>query len=243
VNPSLTTFLFETANFIILAAALGWVFFRPVQDAIEQRRAALEKERRDAEAMRADAARRLAEADARRRELETAGESIQAAARTQAEHEAAAILAAARAQADEIRGQLETELAALRRRHVHTLAQDAAAAARALVERLLSEIGGPDLDAALIRAACQRLLALPSTRNAGTVQVDAARPLTDAARTSLAEAIGAATPVTERVLPELGAGVRVITGAGLIDASAAGLAAWAERELAPRILPEEAARG
>jgi F-type H+-transporting ATPase subunit b len=243
VSPSLTTFLFETANFVILAGALGWVFFRPVQDAIEQRRAGLEKERREAEGMRADAARRLAEAEARRRELETAGESIEAAARAHAEHEAAAIVAAARTQTDELRARLEAELAALRRRHARTLARDAAAAARALVERLLSEIGGPDLDAALVRAACQRLRTLPATRNAGPVQVDAARPLTDAARASLAEAIGAPAPVAERIVPELGAGLRVITPVGLVDASAAGMAAWAERELAPMLVPEEHAGG
>jgi hypothetical protein len=42
------------------------------------------------------------------------------------------------------------------------------------------------------------------------------------------------------VVPELGAGVRILTARGLIDASAAGLAAHAERALVARFDAEAA---
>ena len=33
---SLTSFIFEIANFLLLAAILGWVFFKPVRSALEE---------------------------------------------------------------------------------------------------------------------------------------------------------------------------------------------------------------
>jgi F0F1-type ATP synthase membrane subunit b/b' len=243
VSPSLTTFLFEAANFVALAAVLGWVFFRPVQAAIERRRGSLEAERREADRMRADAERRLAEVETRRREIEVGLEPLRTEARREAERQAAAIVEAARQQAGEERARLEHELAALRREHARTLARDAAAAARILVTRLLAEIGGPDVDTALARAACERLAALPEAKRAGSVEVQTARPLDAETRARFQEVAGPAATVKDRVVPELGAGVRVITPAGLVDASASGLAAWAEQELVARILPDEKSGG
>ena len=243
VAPSIATFLFEAANFVALAAALGWLFFRPVQDAIERRRAALEKERQDAEEVRAEAERRLEQAETRRREVEASLEPLWAEVREEAARQAAAVVAAAHAQADAMRGRLERELLALRRQHVQTLAHDAAAAARALVERLLADIAGPDLDAALTRAACQRLATQPATTRGGSVQVETAHPLAAEVRAAIVAAIGPGATVHERVVPDLGAGVRIITAAGLVDATAAGLGAWAERELVPRLLREGSAVG
>jgi len=67
VSPSLTTFLFEAVNFVVLTGVLGWLFFRPVQAAIERRRADLEAERRQADHIRAEAEHRLVEVADRRR--------------------------------------------------------------------------------------------------------------------------------------------------------------------------------
>ena len=239
MSPSLTTFLFEAANFLLLAAVLGWAFFRPVQDAIERRRAALETERRDCERARADVEQQLAEAEARRREVEASLAPLRAEARREADRQAAAILESARIQAAEEHGRLEADLAALRRENARTLARDAAEAAGTIVARLLAEIDGPDLDAALARAACDRLAALPDAKRAGPVDVETARPLDVETRARLAEALGPGVTVHDRVVPELGAGLRIVTHAGLVEASASGLAAWVERELLARIAPEE----
>jgi F0F1-type ATP synthase membrane subunit b/b' len=239
VSPSVATFLFEAANFLVLAAVLGWAFFRPVQNAIERRRAGLETERRDCEQARADVQRELAEAEARRREVEASLSPLRAEARREADRQAAAILEKARTQAAEEHGRLEDELAALRRENARTLARDAAGAAGAIVARLLAEIGGPDLDAALARAACDQLAALPETKRARPVDVEAARPLEPETRARLANALGPGVTVNDRVVPELLAGLRIVTHAGVVDASASSLAAWAERELLARIAPGE----
>jgi F-type H+-transporting ATPase subunit b len=243
VSPSFTTFLFEAANFVVLAAVLGWLFFRPVQAAIESRRASLEAERREAERIRAEAEQRFAAVEARRREAEASLEPLRVEARREAERQAAAIVEAARTHAAEERARLQSELAAIRREHARTLAHDAAAAARTLVTRLLVEIGGPDLDAALARAACQRLAGLPEASRTGSIEVETAHPLDAETRARFVEVAGPAATVKNRVVPELGGGVRVITSAGLVDASGAGLAAWAERELVARLLPDEASGG
>lgn len=241
VSPSATTFLFEAANFVVLAAVLGWLFFRPVQAVIERRRATLAAERQEADRILAGAKRTLAEAETRRAEIEASLEPMRLEARREAERQAAAIVDEARKQVTEERNRLADELAALRREHAGTLAHDAAAAARTLVARLLTEIGSPDLDAALARAACTRLAGLPEGHRNGLVEVETARPIDAEALAQLSAAAGPEATVKVRVVPELGAGVRVITRAGLVDATAAGLAAWAERELVARILPDEGA--
>jgi F0F1-type ATP synthase membrane subunit b/b' len=42
VSPTLTTFLFEAANFLVLVALLSWLFFKPVRQALADHRARLE---------------------------------------------------------------------------------------------------------------------------------------------------------------------------------------------------------
>ena len=239
MSPAVATFLFEAANFLVLAAVLGWLFFRPVQAAIEQRRVALEKERRDVDALRAKAQHAVDEAEARRREIEASLEPLRAETHQEAERQAARLLADARARGEELHARLATELEALRREHARTLASDAAAAARSLVERLLDEIGGPELDAALVRAACARLAALPAEGRTGRVQVETARPLAADSRAAIVVALDAGAVLHERVVPELGAGARIVTPAGLVDATASGMAAWAERALRSRLLSGE----
>lgn len=239
MSPEIATFLFEGANFLVLAAVLGWLFFRPVQAAIEQRRLALEQERRDVDVLRAKAQHTLDEAEARRREIEASLEPLRAETSQDAERRAAQLVAAAQARGEELHARLASELEALRREHARTLASDAAAAARSLVERLLDEIGGPELDEALVRAACARLAALPADGRTGSVQVETARPLAAGSRAAIVAALGAGAILHERVVPELGAGARVVTPGGLVDATVAGMAVWAERELRARLLSGE----
>jgi F0F1-type ATP synthase membrane subunit b/b' len=81
VSPTWSTFLFEMANFLLLAAVLGWLFFRPVRDALEKRRAGLEAEDREAAEKLAEAERLRAEAADRRSELEASLATLRASAR------------------------------------------------------------------------------------------------------------------------------------------------------------------
>lgn len=243
MSADLATFLFEAVNFALLAAALGWVFFRPVQEAIETRRAALEAERRAAELDRSEAAQRLAEVETRRRELEASLDAQRAAARHEAEAEVARSREAARRAAEEEAAAVRAGLATLRRGHAVQLARDAAGATRLLVERLLAEVGGPDLDLALVRAALRRWEGLSHARH-GTVLVEAARPLSAAAHELLAGVLSAAgaPPPQVRIVPALVGGLRIATDAGLIDVSITGMGREVERELAARLEREAEAR-
>jgi F0F1-type ATP synthase membrane subunit b/b' len=240
VSPTVATFLFEAANFLALAAVLGWLFFRPVQDTLEKRRAELEAERRQAAEKLAEAERRLAEIEAQRREFSASLDSLRVRAQEQAEKEAERIIAGARSEGQHERERIQTELAALRHAHARTVARDAAAAAREVVVRLLAHIGGPDLEPALVHAACRELRTLADRDHLVPALVEASRPLQDQTRALLAEALGCQpSELRDRVVPELVGGVRVITNAGLVDASVAGLAAFAERALLARIDREE----
>jgi len=242
VSPSWATFLFETANFLLLAALLGWAFFRPVRAMLERQRASLDAERREAEASRGEAQRQLAEAQKLRAELEASLSGLRERGRQEAEHEAAHLLDGARDQARRERQALEAELGALRRGEAHARSLDSVRAAREVVVRLLARIGGPDVESALQRAACRELAELAAGGRLDPVIVEAPRSLETEAIAALAEAAGIAPDrVGQRIVPELVAGVRILTGRGLVDASAAGLAAQAERAIVARIDGDEAA--
>jgi F0F1-type ATP synthase membrane subunit b/b' len=232
VSPTLTTFLFEAANFLLLAAALGWFFFRPVRQALADRRGKFEAEAQQAAA-------KLAEAESMQRTIAAAHEHLQQelnelrareqqAARAQADR----LLADARLAADRERELVRRQTAQLSDLQREALAQVAAAAAAAAVGELLERISGPDLEAALIRSACDQLRNLPGDALA-PVKVESARPLDAAQRAELEAILGPAAVGAEfRTAEGLGAGLRISTAKGLIDASVGGLARFARQALA-----------
>jgi F-type H+-transporting ATPase subunit b len=243
VSATWVTFLFEAANFLLLAAVLGWLFFRPVRDALERRRSALESEQRAAAEARAEAERALREARARRTELEGSLEELRARVQREAESERERLVGAARAQMQHERETLKGELVSLRRAQARSLARDAAFAAREIVVRLLEEMEGPELEHTLLGAVCRELEKLRSSGSLAPVVVESARALNEEALAALAEAAGVSgTDARHHVDPALVAGLRIITARGLVDASAAGLAAQAERVLVSRIEQENASR-
>lgn len=231
MSPTLTTFLFEAINFLLLAALLGWLLFRPVRAMIEARQAADAKRGGELD-------RRAAEFDRRRDQLQeqqAAFETEMAGSRktrlAAAEQEAAAIVERARGTAERERDRTARTLAHLEQAQLERLADAVAEAARQAVAHLLARLEGPEIDAALLRAACRELEALDGA-SLGAVLVESARPLGEAERAAVAASLGArAASSTFRAVPDLGAGVRITTGRGLIDASAAALAAEAGRLL------------
>lgn len=226
--PSVASFLFEAVNVVVLTAALGWFFFRPV-------RAALEAERdRHAEAERAVAELRTrvgtlaTEARAAREEREGETERRCATILTAAEREAARIREEVRQAVEAERRTVERELAAGRQAQASALADAIGRIAAVSVRSLLERLNGPSLDLALVRGACEELGALPAAVRE-TAAVETARPLGPEARGALQDVLG--TTFTERTVAELGAGVRVTTGAGQVDASAVALARRAARDI------------
>ena len=232
MSATWVTFLFEAANFVLLAALLGWLFFRPVRDALERRRSELEGEQRAATDARAEAERALQDIRARRTELEDSLEELRGRVRREAEDERDSFIEAARAQAQRERESLKEDLVSLRRAQASSLARDSAFAAKEIVVRLLEKMDGPDLEHTLLRASCRQLEMLRSSGPLAPVIIESVYPLDEAALAAVAEAAGVeAADTTHRVDPHLVAGVRILTAGGLVDASVAGLAAQAERVL------------
>ena len=227
MSTPLADFLFEAVNFLILAAVLGWLFFKPV-------RSALTRERDDRARVEAETARLHADADdlASRTRQAWAGvdadiaehrERLLAAARA----DVARLKEQARAAQAAERAAFDDQLRAAREAEAEQVAGIVGALAGASVSRLLEAVDGPALEAALVRLACEELAALPRTD--GGAEVESARPLTEAERAALAGVLR--DGFGERVVPELGAGVRVTTGAGQVDATASGFARHAAHEL------------
>jgi F0F1-type ATP synthase membrane subunit b/b' len=236
VSPGWATFLFEAANFLLLAALLGWAFFRPVRAALEQRRIALETERREAAEAREAAQRELREAAARRSEIESSLSPLRDRARREAEREAEQLLATAREQANQEREALKAQGVALRRGQAAERAADAAGAARQIVAGLLERIDGPELEGALVEHARRQLAELAAAGPLTPVMVESAQRLGAGAIATLAAAAGLPKDaLDQQVVPDLVAGLRVVTARGLVDASAAGIAAQAEHALLERL--------
>jgi F0F1-type ATP synthase membrane subunit b/b' len=231
VSPTITTFLFEAANFLVLAGVLGWLFFSPVRKAIAERADRIIQEQ-------AEADKKLAEAEHAKQEIDEAKSNLQKelnrlrsqeleSARTQAQE----ILEGARTQALRELELTRRQAESLSETQWNRLSRAVAFASAEAVGQLLDQLRGPDLEASLMQSACQRLDELPK-EELTPVQIESARPLSDAEKSALNEALGAAaSSTTYRVVADLGTGVRVLTGRGLIDASSQGLVSFARQSL------------
>lgn len=229
MSPTLTTFLFEIANFLALAGFLAWFFFKPVRGVIERQRQALAVREQEAAGKLAEAEKQLAAMEGQRRALVDELERMRAAARDTARQEAAAIMDGARAQADRERSRLRREALQIEKAQTGKLGRAVAGATHTIMARFLGQVEGPELERALLDAACRELAASAVT-SLGSVTIESASPLAAEARAQLETALGGARKNAEfRVVPGLIVGVRVSTDHGLIDVSGAGLAAVAEQ--------------
>jgi F0F1-type ATP synthase membrane subunit b/b' len=232
VSPTLTTFLFEAANFLVLAAVLGWLFFRPVRQALQNYRAGLDTLSQQAQAQLAEAEQTRAQLQVERNVLREELAKVRTETLEAARQDAARIANEARDQAARLRQSAEQHVAHLDQSQAALLAQAVAVASGKLVGELLTQISGVDLNAGLFHAACDQLRALPLD---GTpVTIESSRPIPDEDRAKLGAVLGSAA-ANYRVVPELGSGVRITTSRGLVDATVAGLAEFAQRALATEL--------
>ncbi len=235
MSPTLTTFLFEAVNFLVLAGVLGWLFFKPVRAVLEARKTELQQQSQTAVEKLADAERLRAEQQEREAAFQLDVDRLREEAKAAARKDADAIRADARAAADRERDRLRGELASLQDAELEELAGAVAAASADFVSTLLHRVSGADLDAALIRAASEELEQLDTSRMA-PVTIESARPLTDHERDTLLNLLGNAAETADlRVSPSLRAGIRVSTSCGLVDASLKGIAGYARRAITERL--------
>jgi F0F1-type ATP synthase membrane subunit b/b' len=227
----LTTFLFEAANFLLLAGVLGWLFFKPVRQALAEHRKKFESDN-------LQAAEKLAEAEKLQQEMAAARGNLQAelneqrtrdleAARLQAEQ----ILTQARSAADRQLQQSHRQAARMSETQQDRLAEVAAAAAAESVGRLLEQIDGPELQSALVQSACRQLQSF-SPDAIAPVKIESSQPLSPGDMALINDTLGPARDSTVfSTVDRLGVGVRISTAQGLIDASSSGLAHFARQTL------------
>lgn len=231
MSKTITTFLFELANFLVLAGALGWFFFKPLRQALANRRERLVSEEQQATRDREEVERikhEIAEAHVQlRSELSSERAREMAAIRQQAD----AILADARSAAERELKSGQQQVDQLLKSREQRLSEAAAQAAAEVLSRLMKEINGPALQSALVQSAVEQLRLMRPNRLAPT-QVESAGELNPQDRALLDSALGGAAATADyRINQDLGAGIRISTASGLIDASALGLAKFAQHSL------------
>jgi len=235
----LTTFIFEAVNFLILAGVLGWLLFNPVRRALADRRAAFEQNAKEAAKKLEEAERIRDEIGKKREQLDQELDRTREEIRAAAEQEAERIRSEARKAAEQEQEALKQKLATIEHAQMEAIANGIAATARQIVERFLDQLEGPDLELCLVRAACRELERM-NGQDLGSVVVESTKPLEGSAKEMVDKALGnAAAQARFRVEPALGAGLRLTMDHGLIDASAAGLSAFAEQALKERFKAPE----
>ena len=238
MSSTLSTFLFELTNFLLLVGLLGWLLFKPVRTALQERQAAQKRQVAALAEQTAETDRQRADLAQRHRAFEQEMAGLRAEHMAAVVQEAAGIRAGARDAAARERDSMTRMLGHLEQAQAERLAALVAATTRDSIERLLTSLGAPGLETALLDSACRQLRAL-DVKSLRAVLIESAQPLSGEARAALSTALdNRATDTDFRVVPGLGAGIRVTTAGGLVDASAAGIASQAERLLIEALTKE-----
>lgn len=228
MSPTISTFLFELTNFLLLAALLGWWLFKPVRSVLQARQQSERRQADELTARAADMERQRADLAARQRHFDEEIAEFRKKRLGMVDQEINAIVTRAREAAERERDATRRALTHLEPAQVKRLSAAVAMATRESVARLLATLHAPDLDASLAQAAYQQLQGVQDDA-LGPVLIESARPLADAARAGLEAVLNGHAATTEyRVVSDLGAGLRITTAHGLIDASALGVARQAE---------------
>jgi F-type H+-transporting ATPase subunit b len=201
VHFSLTTFLLQTVNFLVLVWVLRRFLFRPVQRIVDQRRKQIADAMGEAERTRAALASVDQEIETRRADAAAALGREAAALRRQAEGERQTVLDGARARADAVLTDARAQLEREREEALTGLERRAARLAAALAGNLVQRGGAEAVTTALLEQALVELARQPpgardrllgDTPRASrlAIRVVSARPLGDEARARCRAALG-----------------------------------------------------
>lgn len=214
----------QAVNVLILVWLLGWLFWRPVSAMIAQRSAAARSILAEAEAKRAAAAAALAEIDKTRKGFADERAAILQAAREEADRLRAAAQASAATAAKAEEEAMRKRIAAAETAGAQAWAERAARLAVEIAARLAARLGGDAVQAAFLDGLLRAIGALPpAERQAATLAGDAitivsATPLDAAAQARHAERITAALgggSLAFAIDPSLIAGLE-LRGTGLV---------------------------
>jgi len=227
VELSLTTFILEIINFLILVWILKRFLYKPVLDVIARRRAGIEKTMADAKALHLEAEQlqqqyqnQLAEVEQQRQQ---AHESLTHELETQRRQKLAQL------QAELLQQQEKTRVALARQQaeQLRDLETKALKLGARFASRLLQNGAGPDTQVRLIELLNNELSQLPAervnsireflTKQPQAITIVSAYPLSNPQRQALEQALSTLNLVTTSVNYQtdvnLGAGVRISVGA------------------------------
>ena len=233
MDETLTTFLYELANFVVFALLLGWIFVKPIRKLLDEQAA------RDAK-LEQTAQQHLAEAAELRQQLLDDRQNFNQemahqrdAMLSETKQEATNLLDKANQTIKAQREHLSREALQIQHQQLTNLAKIVASSSQQAVENLLKQIHGPSLEGALIEAACQQLKQSPPSGDE-KVTVETAAEIDEPTRQKIAQAAGLVSSngaIQYRVDPELIGGLRVKTSGGVIDSSIAALSSYAEQNI------------
>jgi F-type H+-transporting ATPase subunit b len=232
---NLWTFLFEVINFVVLAYVLHRLLYRPLRQALDERREAYARMQAEAQKAGQDAAALQAKLQVQQTELEQQRQQVAHKAYEQAEAERQKILAEAeqamQRRQEEVRQGLERE----REEALQALHAEAVTMAIELTERLLREACDSTLHRQLAGRLAEALAHLPEaecTQLRDHWQPDDGAVLETAAELdgrifqqvteALAAVLGQKVNLVVQNRPALLGGIRVRVGGHVWDASLAG---------------------
>jgi F-type H+-transporting ATPase subunit b len=159
-----TTFILELINFLVLIWILNRFLYKPVMNVITQRKAAIQKTLMDADKMRDDATALQGQFENRLAEWEHERDKARAQLRDEINAERNRLLQSLRTELDQER----EKAAAVEQRRLKDFTQQAEAVAIAqggiFASRLLSRLGGVELERKIVDMVVQDLPRLPQDR-------------------------------------------------------------------------------
>jgi F-type H+-transporting ATPase subunit b len=225
---NLTTFVFETVNFVVLVFILQRLVYRPLQRAIRRRHEAMDEREERARRAMTEAKALQDEVTTRARGLDTLREQVLREATEQAAEERARILRSAHEDAATERARVQRLLEAEREAAVGWVREMAIEHSTEVAGRLLAQIAPEALDETLTRELLGELRGMDLGETAGLREVDvtfAKRPsesTVEGIRRELGRILGAPPRLTQREDESLGAGLVLRLGGKVLDASLSG---------------------
>ncbi|MCA9629947.1 MAG: F0F1 ATP synthase subunit delta [Myxococcales bacterium] len=146
---SLTSFIFEIANFLVLMWILNRLVFKPLKKGVQQRRDELKRQEDELAAALLDTREREAGAEALRRDIESLRDEVLREATHRASEERARLLAQAREDADAERARARRMLSVEREAAANWVRELAVEHGAQIAGRMLMEISPDGADTAI----------------------------------------------------------------------------------------------
>lgn len=198
---SLWTLAFQTVNFLVLAAVLKRVLFKPIAAMVSRRQEQIAAASKEVESARRDAEASRTHFEQARDDLRASFDAMGVELRAQIAQERAKLAEQARAEASALlesaRGEIERE----REEAAERIASDAVSLGVRLATRMLELSSGPEIAETLLEHVCGHLESLPIerrrllseevARNTGSLEVATAPGLAPEAQRRWAQRIAA----------------------------------------------------